>query len=175
MSLHYSVTPVGCRWVSDLRAKPPIIQSLVARCHCCLVGLGLSFSLILSPAATAAAAASTGTKLAEQVQTWRGQHHQAAQPLCTLITKQQRWSEIWEQIGQSPPREWPQGARAVVALDAQRPSGGYDLAVRWAAEGRLVVESRPPEGPASAVMTRPWLVMLFAAGGVRSVACSFPE
>lgn len=161
--------------MSDLQAKPSIIQSLVVRCHCCLVGLSLLFSLILSPAASAAPPASAGAKLTEQVQTWRGQHHQAAQPLCTLITKQQRWAEIWAKIGQPPPREWPQGARAIVALDAQRPSGGYDLAVRWAAEDRLVVESQPPEGPAGAVMTRPWLVMLFAAGGVRSVACSFPE
>ncbi|MCG5547233.1 hypothetical protein [Halorhodospira halochloris] len=166
MSLHYSETPVGCRWVSGSQGKPPIIQSLASICQHCfvvlLIGvLGYGQAVLAEPI--------------DEGEIWRGQHHQAEQTACKLISDEQKWQEIWQQVGESPPQDWSDGARAIAALDQQRPSGGYTLQLRAFDDKRLVVESRPPEGPASSVMTRPWLIVLFVEGGIESVACSFPE
>lgn len=167
MSLHYCVTPVEhYRWFLGLQGKPSIIQPLGYRCHCCLFVLTFFCALL----AVSACAAQDAIK-----QSWRGQHHQAAEPLCTLVKEGERWREVWQKVGESPPRAWPEGGVAIVALDSRRPSGGYSLQIRTIEEGRLVVESIPPAGAATTVVTRPWLIALFTAGGIRSVVCSFPE
>lgn len=152
--------------MSNLQSKLSIIQSLASRCYCCFVIL-----VLMAMVGGESMAVEPGG--GEQV--WRGQHHQAEQYACKLISAEQQWQEIWRKIGQDPPRAWPAGARAIAALDQRRPSGGYTLQMRGGEEQRWVVESVPPEGVASAVITRPWLIVLFAEGGVRSVACSFPE
>ncbi len=102
---------------------------------------------------------------------WRGQHHKAEEPACQRIGSEAGWQWAWQRVGAPPERPWPgEEAVAVLVLDQRRPSGGYRLRLEQAGQ-RVTVRAVAPEGPATTVLTRPWLVALYPQGGVAEVRC----
>lgn len=104
---------------------------------------------------------------------WQGQHHGAEEAVCARLTDAEAWRKAWQQVGREPPRAWPGGdAVALLMLDRQRPSGGYRPVLEGRADGMATIRVEAPADPATAVMTRPWLMALYPGRGPRALACS---
>ncbi|ABM63130.1 protease complex subunit PrcB family protein [Halorhodospira halophila] len=116
-----------------------------------------------------------GCSGAGESQVWRGQQHDAEGPACVLIESGAQWDEAWAQVGEDPPMEWPGGrAVGVLFLDKSRPSGGYRPELEGVADGEVRVRVTPPDGPATTVISQPWLITVVPEGGVSRVTCRTP-
>ena len=114
-----------------------------------------------------------GCSTAGEPETWRGQQHSGAEPACALIESPEQWEAAWAQVGQTPPKEWPGGeAVGVLFLDKPRPSGGYRPELAGVTDGEAKIRVVPPDGPATTVISHPWLIALCPRGGVSVVDCA---
>lgn len=129
----------------------------------CLLGSGLAWL------------AGCGSAELAEPEVWHGQHHRAEEAACERLADAEAWREAWRRVGEAPPRAWPGGeAVAVVMLDRQRPSGGHRPVLEGVTDGTAAIRVEAPEGPATTVITRPWLVALYPDGGPREVTCRGP-
>ncbi len=128
-----------------------------------------------APVTVAIALATAGCASANAPETWQGQHHRGPDPVCQIIDSASDWKRLWTHIDQPAPRGWPEGASAAVWLDQQRPSGGYRMTLERVEDGTAFLRLEAPEGPATTVMTQPWLVVLFPDGDATTAECSGPR